>query len=189
MKEAEVEIRSLLDPWDKMEIQQLIPDLGRLRRIAEEFEDVGSGGSGREMPDPQIGVVGSAPTARKGADLCGLSKPDAGLASGGRALVGKECNQPPGIQGPVGRLESLNVVVDWRPVVMSDEVEQTLSQRVVGRAGDTDGVGAKDMQNSRQPLPIAVVHGEEKGGVATPSPDILQISQRPQIQVFPTSCQ
>jgi hypothetical protein len=47
VKEAEVEIRSLLDPWDKMEIQQLIPDLGRLRGIAEEFEDVGSGGRGR----------------------------------------------------------------------------------------------------------------------------------------------
>jgi hypothetical protein len=44
VEEAEVEIRSLLDPGDKMEIQQMIPDFSPLRRIAEDFEGVGSGG-------------------------------------------------------------------------------------------------------------------------------------------------
>jgi hypothetical protein len=75
------------------------------------------------VTDPKIGMVGSVPTARKGGDLGGLAQPDSGLALGGRALVGKECDKTAFGKSPVGLPESLNVVVDWRPMVVSDELE------------------------------------------------------------------
>lgn len=172
-----------------MEIQNPIPDVQRLGGVLEKFQEVSVRRSWTEMSNPKSRRAGMAPTSGQGRDLRGLSQPNAWFASCGWSLVGEESDEASVIQRPMRCFEAVHVVVDGSPMEVPDELKEVLPEGVMGRSSHSDGVVSQDMENPRQPFPVAVVHGEEQSRDSLGGPWIAKLPKRAQVQAVPTARQ
>ena len=89
----------------------------------------------------------------------------------------------------MGGFEPRPVVMNWGVVKMTYEMEEALPYGVMGGARHPDRIAAKGMEDSGQPFPIAVVHGEEQHGRFLLPPRLAQFTKWIQVQAVPSTGQ
>lgn len=189
VEEAKMPVWTTLDQRNEKRVQMSVPVQERLTWIAKKFQQIGSRRLGCKMSRPKIRLPGACPPTRQRRDPGGASKPGPWFPFGGGALIGQEQNQSSLAQGPVSLFVPSLVVVDRRLMEVAHMGEQALPKRVVRRSGDADGIRTEGVENSRQPLPIPVMHGEKNRGVAAPRPGFTQGLEWAKIQLVPATSQ
>jgi len=179
-----VPVGRLMDQGKKGLVQKKIPMMDDLRRVAFQGQPI-TGGFGKQVACPDVGFDPLAPTAGERAYPSGLSQPSSRLALGGRALVGEEGDEATLSESFVRGANACLIVEDGRLMEGPHMVQEHLPGALVRGPRHPKGVFAEVVENAGKPLPISVVHGKEKGGLAASGPWIRSVPKRREIQLAP----
>jgi len=186
MEEPKVPPRRCFNERSKILVEQKIPVGDHFGGVAAKLELVG-GTARQQGPGPDFGRDALAPKSGEGSDLGRVAHPGSGDTLGGRTLVGQEGDESVASKGLVCGTDSGLVVEDRGLVEATDVFEEELTRSLVGGASDSDGVGSEVVEDSGQPLPVAVMHGEEKCGASGLGPGRRDLAQGREVELVPST--
>lgn len=165
MEKAEVNLGMGPDPLHEMEVQNMIP-LGQRRGwIGDQIQMKRVSGEGDQLPEPNLFHFLPSPKPGEGGNKSGVPEPSPGFPMGGGALIGEKSHKPPLLQVTMGHSVAFSIVEDRCPMVGSNVPEKNLTERVVCGSSQAEGVASQGEKDAGEPLPIAVMHGEENGSL------------------------
>lgn len=186
VEQAEVPLGGLPNERSKVLVQEFIPLGDDLWRVPLEGQLIG-GGSGRQPAGPDVGGDPTAPKSGEGSHQGGVAEPDSGFSLGRGTLVGEERHESTSAKCSMRDTGSGLVVEDRGLVVPADMFQENLSWSLVRSSGHPDGIFPEVIEDSGQPFPVAVMHGEKECGSSGLFPDSRQVVQGGEVELVPST--